>query len=418
MITIHGKTTYRDLDAVAQVCQGEPALQLATQLPSYSFGLQAAILQLMITWARSCHSTVLNTYIQNDSHISESVEKFVETIHGLVAVLLARRIETANHLDITERAKRIAWIRYSEFNRVEVKGGRFSLLVADGHPYASKVAPFVGLAEKLPEHRARRKDTFISDIRFHLIQCFRAADATPLKSGDLDRVIEVIYELFANTEEWGRSDISLAPLSNTVRGVLGQIIPIKLSIDRANDGSTATNAPLARYIRSVYENESLKAMHLLQVSVFDSGIGLAQRHLSKKIDGNFPIKAEYEAVRDCLRKRSTTSQDVTRGMGLFEVMRLLTRLDGFLRLRCGRLALFRDFIEDQFLYTDNWTPQTESFSKGFEYLWDWDVDPVKEKLASASSLTLNVRPPVNGTLITFWLPLKNTQIQLGLPLSS
>src|SRR5262245_23623732 len=47
-------------------------------------------------------------------------------------------------------------------------------------PYAPRAAPFVALAAKNPDLRARRKDTFISDLWYHLAQCFRPSGSFPL----------------------------------------------------------------------------------------------------------------------------------------------------------------------------------------------------------------------------------------------
>jgi hypothetical protein len=421
MLSINTKSTYRDLESAEETCRTTQILQVATQWPSYSFGVQASLLQLMITWARSSSEATLLTYAQGKEDLSTQISNLVATDHGLVAVLLAKRILSAGREDITDKAKQIAGRRYAELKRVEVKGGRFSLLIFDDHPYVPRAAPFVGLTQKLPEDRARRKDTFSNDLRFQIAQCFRALGSSPLKDGDFGSVLDVIYELFANTEEWGTSDISFAPLQNSARGILGQVIPFKIAAERAERPDMAVSRSFAQYVQALATDRNLRATHFLQISVFDSGIGLAQRNLNAKINSGVDIHSEYSAVLNCLRKRNTSSHDVTRGMGLFEVMRLLTRLKGFFRFRSGRLSLFRDFVEDPFLYAEKWAgkARTAAFGQGFEYLWDAEVNPMQQKHVASTekAVALTQKPSLEGTLITFWIPLKDTETQLGLQFS-
>jgi hypothetical protein len=103
-------------------------------------------------------------------------------------------------------------------------------------------------------------------------------------------------------------------------------------------------------------------------------------------------------------------------MGLFEVMRLLTRLRGFLRLRTGRLGLFRDFVEDKFILDDDWKEPVHSrdFYRGFEYLWDWDVDPKTVRMDPNMSLSKRKRCQLEGALFTIWIPLRMYGVQLPL----
>lgn len=412
MISVSSKATIEDLDAACTLSSEDGAkVKVPTQFPSHTLGLQGSLLQFLITWLGPSKSAELCTYVQSGKDEATHLENFASTVHGLVAILAAGRVASAEGRDITEAAKKRAAMRYAELTRVEVKGRHLLILVADNHPYVQTAAPFVGLAPKDYELRARRRDAFLHDFKFHLNRCIKASGAFPLQATEAGPILETVYELLANSEEWGTTDLGFKPLRNSVRGVTGEIVP--LAVLRQHIAQSGVSKPLARYFESL--PNTVEATHVLEFSVFDSGVGLAQRSLKQPIGASVALTTEYKAVLNCLRKRITSSNDVTRGMGLFEVMNLLTRLKGFLRIRSGRLALFRDFVEDEFLY-QGWdhSHRLPRFQQGFEYMWDWSVNPKEDKTSSGGEMNLVARPLVDGTLLTFWVPLKVGETQLPL----
>jgi hypothetical protein len=173
---------------------------------------------------------------------------------------------------------------------------------------------------------------------------------------------------------------------------------------------------LGNYLRRLVSKQELSATHLLEISVFDSGIGLAQQNLRHVVDDAISVEKEYASVLECLRKRGTSSTTPLRGLGLYRVMHLLTRLKGFLRLRTSRLGLFRDFLDDPYPLGDSFAPEKlqKDFYRGFEYLWDWDSDPESIRNDPNALLTKTRRALVTGTLFTLWIPLRTHGVQLSL----
>jgi hypothetical protein len=85
----------------------------------------------------------------------------------------------------------------------------------------------------------------------------------------------------------------------------------------------------------------------IELSVFDTGPGLALRWLSKTKGytsySAFGIEEELTAVRDCFALHSTTSPSGLVGDGLPIALLALTQLKAFMALRTGRLSLVQDF---------------------------------------------------------------------------
>jgi hypothetical protein len=381
------------------------SLRIPTKVRWRILGIQASLVQFIITWVRRQQASTLVASAE-DLHPAAPPPTLIDTTHGLCAALLS---DAAIRPDGSKIAEAPQWAgnRYKRLSSIEVRGRQLRLLVVDSHTYAPRVAPFIGLAPDDLALRAARKEDFVADFMVHLKSCLANAGVAPRESADTGRILETIYELFANTEEWATSDLAKTPFTKGVRGILTEVVPITdISLHLASVQSQGTpSIPLREYMTSLVD-EGDSITHVLEISVFDSGVGLAQRDLKRPLNDQIPIETEYEAVLNCLRKHGTSSSERTRGMGLFEVMRLMTRLRGFLQLRTGRLGLFRDFKEDKFLLDDSIkTGGAREFYRRFEYLWDWAVDPKIVRRSASVPTAKTKRASVEGALFTFWIPL-------------
>jgi hypothetical protein len=414
MITFDTNVTVDDLESrAARLGTGDAeSILLPTNLPGHTLSLQAAIIQFVITWARRHGNPVLFTHAQDANTPDPALTNLLATAHGLTAALLVRNV-TDIRGSLIQAAERLAALRYKTLSKIEVRGGRLCLMVADSHPYSPRRAPFVGLAG---DNRLTAKDAFINDFRFHLRRCFEASGASPLTDSDSNGILDAVYELFANTEEWGTSDLQFTPFSRGVRGILADVIPMTAVSRYVGSRSANLERHLTRYFKTILSDSDIAATHVLEVSIFDSGVGLARRDLRKPLDNSVSGEREYSSVLNCLRRHNTSSSDVTRGVGLFEVMRLMTRLRGFLQLRTGRLGLFRNFIDDEFIFDEHWSDsvRVSEFYRKFEYLWDWDSEPEIIRSSALAEVARKERPLVDGTLFTFWIPLKRLAVQLPL----
>jgi hypothetical protein len=99
--------------------------------------------------------------------------------------------------------------------------------------------------------------------------------------------------------------------------------------------------------------ETFVDFDLLEIAVFDSGPGLAARALRRRLDDTTPLQEEYGGILQCLKVHATSSGKSHHGLGLMEVMRALTAAKAFLRIRTGRLALYRDFLSEPLASADD-----------------------------------------------------------------
>jgi hypothetical protein len=142
-------------------------------------------------------------------------------------------------------------------------------------------------------------------------------------------------------------------------------------------GYAEGSVPLGRfYERLQPPSEFNRQVNLLEISVFDCGLGYAS-HLRRRPLCELKDADEYRAVVECFEKNVSSKDRSGTGQGLALISELLSRRGGFLRLRTGRLSLCGDGEDGLQL-----------------------VDAVTGRDAER-------RAPVCGTVLTFILPMKN-----------
>jgi hypothetical protein len=154
----------------------------------------------------------------------------------------------------------------------------------------------------------------------------------------------------------------------------------------ASEGSRA----LRRYLLASNAPGQTRRRHL-EISVFDSGVGLARHWLARKRGKPVLLETlspqdEYEACWECFQRWQTSSTLTNKGLGLHEVMTTLSQLRGFLRVRTGRLSFFRDFVA---------RPYTRNEMLTERVFLDW----------TTNSPSFECLSPVEGVLYTILIPI-------------
>lgn len=322
-------------------------LLLASNLKYAHCGGAVSLLQVINTWSRSVAETdsVLLTHAQAP-HAEQTVANLVETLPGLVAVLmsaqvLARDGQTSMLATAYEDARqRIEAMDAGRF-RDTARGTATTLLCADQttkralkplyHPTTNGGAnvrgesDFVDLARDL-------MGAALGDARKH-----------DFEFKDVEAVGVMLRELFANTHYHARTDAKGRPYRRSVRGTHFA----QHSLDESEKVS-AGFPPFEEYLASIIALPRLGARaKLLEISVFDSGPGYAARAAGRPIDEDVPLEQEYELVRTCLLRNVSTRKQDGAGIGLPRMLSRLKGRGGFIRLRTGRLSLFRSFAGER-----------------------------------------------------------------------
>jgi len=341
---------------------------------------------LVVTWAKRCPNGVLRTYVNSKGDAKIQIENLATYDHGLTALLMANDVtDRLSSFSLKSEAVVASRTRLAAMGSVESarRGAKAFLAVAD---HTGSYPESLYDISSSPHPDVRQWDGFHSLAR----QMLQLATVGPEKGRSaakvvLDSFATVLWELFKNTHDWARSGADGRPLQRSIRA---------LRIESYSDTHekhlemTADEPRLQEYLQHPRMRREGGRSRVIEVSVLDSGPGLAARALLRTPTvASAPtgsIAREYSAVVDCLRTHFSTSSDSYRGDGLHQVFLMLDALKGFVRIRTGRLALCRDFIRDPYFPAN----ETEPF------LVDWQTgtaDPV----AAA---------PVEGTVLTMLFP--------------
>jgi len=379
-------------------------LRIGAKLRGNAASSRACLMQFLITWAKQYPDARLVTRLDRNRDLEASIYHLAGEEHGILSLLLADNVETPDAATISQLAHAAAKRAYfHSFQQPKQFGSRFFLLISDTLVPVGRSSPFLRLS-RFP--RTEQKLRFANFFQSYLRSIFDVSKTVGLDSRTGLSLGELVFELLANTEEWGSVTADGSPLVKSMRGLF-----VNIHLPRIDTGIPCNESVdphhIKRYFSEFPQFQKGKGA-LLELSIFDSGIGLAKQWLKADYSPEISISEEYAAVTNCFAKHATSSASSTRGNGLFYIMRLLTQARGYLRFRGGRLALFRDFTIHPHPYADRREPppiRTSGEGRSrFEFLLDWKTGEDQ----------IQANPLAEGALFSVWLPLIEVDAQLKL----
>jgi hypothetical protein len=332
----------------------EPARDIATheQIEGASFGGEAALIQLLFTWAKQHpRGRLWLKFAGSDEDLARSIDKYSNRAFGFVAMLMASEILTVDGQDCRKLAYKscesrvdqlVASVENSSSGDQNMEAvlssavfGHRTFLPCVDHSSKSNISPFYhpnGSFRQRSEFR-RFANVLIERRTHHFVE---------ENAETLSGLGSILYELMHNTNDWATTEADGTTLRKSIRGILFTHLYLpKSSIQKA----AGNHAELSEYMHSVESRNPNETIHLAELSVFDAGPGLAGRWLALNENNDTDVvTSEHEACVNCLGVHRTTSSDSYRGVGLFDVMQTLNRLSAMVRVRTGRIAMFRNFI--------------------------------------------------------------------------
>lgn len=328
-------------------------LVLPAKLNNNYFGLVVAIIQLGISWARSDYSRYLYIDPTIDKDGNSDWDRLYENelIFPLVALVWnsheIRRRGTKDHLRSELRVasnRMYARMRSIETLEDRLKGHKLLLTQLDHMSANSGILPcfesdgkFIGNWKELKKNLKNGLERVLSYSQ-ELERNFE-----PIH----DDAVIILYELMKNTWEWARQDTDGVALDPNLRGMLVRYFTKKrqtlLKDFEGHEG-------LVEYFssKSLKEN-SIGNIYFLEISVFDSGIGLVDRY--RESHPKARELSPVQVVKECLIKHNTTETDLgkeDKGLGLDRILKTLNK-KGFLRIKTGEVCVYRNMVSDPYL---------------------------------------------------------------------
>ena len=319
-------------------------LKLASNLRNQHCGGLASLVQAVVTWARIIGpEAVLVTHAPGTGP-RPALASLAETLPGLAAILMANDIRAADAAT-SLRAEAYALAR-SQVDPMDAgdfaatyRGVAVAMLCAD-ETSKRALKPFYHPTSD-GEGELRGEKEFVELTR----RILNSAVSEPRRGDFDDRDVEalgvMLRELFGNTHHHAKRDPSgNTPYRKSVRGVFATHHLVAAGNIPAVAG---TYEPLGQYLRDVADRTPVGThSQLFELSIFDSGPGYAARRLGRSFEADVSLSAEFKAVTQCFMKNVSTLRP-TGGIGLVRTLSRLKDRGGFLRLRTGRLSLYKMF---------------------------------------------------------------------------
>lgn len=215
-----------------------------------------------------------------------------------------------------------------------------------------------------------------------------------------DRINTIVLELFKNTNDHARHSVDGKIIGDSIRGLYARFYPIdKLSTSISSRKEESLNQA-ERYVNQLMKPPSIPHLAktkrdltgFLELTVFDSGPGLAAKWLSSDLSGESP-QTQLEAVLDCFGKGRSSLASSSRGFGLWKVLAELKQLKGMIRVRTNRVHVQREYamLEERFM-----DQHSDGYSSPKVVLLDWRRGLTQK---------LSEYPAIEGTVISVLLPL-------------
>jgi hypothetical protein len=370
--------------------------------------LESSTVQWLATWWRTLHGIVRITR-PNDEDPLDTLSRISDTLPGVVLGLLPEhavaeisRQPLAKFRDAYLK-QQVAWPDLSVHAHA-------ALLCVDSLPARTALPPLLypdrqGLKVAERDRFSIVTDKLISSVTQEL-------NIRGAITAHRDRLTTILHELFKNTHDHARTNTDRTPLELSIRGLYSRFYPVehltallptdkdKQSKERRDEAALALNQ-VERYASSflpsgprpegVRQKAPVNFLGLLELSVFDTGPGFAATYLKDKFAAA-SVQDQFEAVLGCFQTGKSSTEDESRGYGLWKVLRDLRAMKGLIRVRTNRINVYRDFAR-------------------FEHMWikRGDVEAPEERLLDWNrGLTNKIDQgyaDVQGAFISILIPL-------------
>ncbi len=369
-------------------------LQLPVDTVAPAFGGLACAIQAVNTWARAAEFPRLELRTSSSNDVIDDV---VARPHKFSAAMMARSVvlDTAPEQDIRSQVNALAKtaiLTQSQQQYGQQRGGLCWFAFVDHSSKAFDRNFYIEESNTNPV--PRQPDQLKALVKAMAEKAISVAGgAKAPETQDLDHIGRIFNELFLNTHEHGtRSRVRSQWLKPGVRVIYAQGINLT---EAGEKGITQQQPILSSYVTSLEDKLDIQGnRRFLELAMIDSGLGYCERWLADHPADAFPAElspeGEYAIFRKCFTFRETSTSQDNKGNGLPAVMDRLTKLNGFMRVRSGRLSLYRNFVT---------SPYTEEDSCTF---YDWST----QKLASES---ISEMKKVSGVAISLLIPLEQKQ---------
>lgn len=306
------------------------------------FGIEGLISQLLATWLKECRAEhIFHSFCNADDQ--KSFSNLGSKFYGMIALKQASKILSNDLITVDQdfalqsSYERVRFVISKNFHRAYE-----DLYVAIPSIKSKGInreynCPFY-LGDKVVG-----KNEFRRIVGLAIDRVIDLKERRDYVDEYIDHVSEMIRELFDNTHKHSRTDQKSNILPTNFRAVIF-------------NSSSLTKEQLYKFIESriegitgfVIECENWieannRDLPVLDITVVDGGPGYARKWTGKNKD-DLTLDDEIEAVYSCFKKNHTTTDNNADGTGLTHVLKDLSKIRGWFRLRTGSISVSKSFF--------------------------------------------------------------------------
>lgn len=328
------------------------------------FGFSGTCLQAIATWAHG-HEGSKSVHLPPHFGVDDDTrDRFASTLHGMAALYFCDTVKSAKvQLKRSEALSavipRVQAMLSMDF-RNTIRGRGVALCCFEGADAEFLPALYRTPLRGSQDNTTVRSNADLKRIIIDLLDVCVPGISTKISDRQKEVLANLVHQLFKNADVHTATDASGVISTSGMRGI--QIRYVNLNSDAAIQEFALDDAALRIYLGKVsllfaQEQKKLapagtqispeKASGFIEITVFDTGPGLALRWLSEtkgvsRYD-QISLEEELKALQSCFQLHQTTHTSEMRGDGLEIAMLAMQQLKAFMFLRSGRLALVQDF---------------------------------------------------------------------------
>jgi len=358
MLVVKKNFNFEEFEAALRPAKQERLIRLPTQFSHSGFwGIDVALIQLLVTWVRAHQLPEIKTYIEdNDSEgRSQQLSDWGMRLFGIAALYLTKGLATAQGTSIPrDEYARHCSVVLKAMNDANIHSTAdvSSTYPRSGGKVAAQFACLHGSRFEFLNalYHSPSRDDLLNRVDFSfLVMSALGRDKRfdaflKLKPGVRDELAYLIYELFQNTNDHAYENLDGSLFMSNLRAFSIKSHSGLLSHKHLNHMESA-NEQFNDYLNvcgQLFTSKGLLTQHFLELSIVDGGVGYAQKLTGKPLS-ELTLEQERQATVDCFKRGVTSKNSQSRGEGLDNVWKALCELKGFIRLRTGRLCLFQTF---------------------------------------------------------------------------
>ena len=387
-ISIKNNISYSDIENNYELLNKYPNadLYIPADLKGKQLGVYTEIIQLIITWSRVSRGKLYVNYDKDSSDLDDKIDRMFNRYWNFVAGCMGYKngIYLNDETNISMKVANVIKerIEFLNINRNWQKGSN-SFISAIQH--SSKPFPSAFYYSDGNLKSKKQVIELTKDILIDVSKAYSKSTSTTVIEYYQSLIGEILFELMENTHFWSQTNYDNKTFETGIRGVL-------ISSHHGDKEELLKNCKddksLSEYFNNLITNDEVEN-YVIELSIFDSGSGLASRWLQKDISEFSSNEEIYDAIIDCLIRENTSdkSSNYERGFGLYNMMKLLDLRGGYLKLRTNGVKLIRDFNKNPF--------DTNKSKNKEEYKLDYWRNVQKQSMPNYKT---------EGTMFSIFLP--------------